>query len=159
MTGPRCRPAGSLAAPIVGADVCHCGAAVRPVPHGEDWAWVDDLGQTFVSNLDAVHAEWDKIRAEMATAGPGVADTPAINRYAVMSAQLVLAWVDWGHPHSPAGSGRSTPSPWCCGQPMQAVPAGWMCRVRRTVVEYDDLLGTVQVFEREAFSRSAASDG
>jgi len=158
VTSP-CSPTGCLAAPVTRPSTCHCGARIVPVPRGDDWLWADEHGQTYVSNRLAVEAEWGKIRDEMhalaadrtpKTRAERDDETPAINRYSVLSAQLGLGWVDLGHQHDPAdmgavGGGTLSPPPWCHREPMQAVPAGWRCRVARVVAGYDDLIGAVQV--------------
>lgn len=133
-----CAPTGDITAPPATTAHCHCGAVIRPVPRGDtDWAWIDDTGQTRIDNVQAVLAEERRIREEIHTIG----DTPAWNRYCVLGAQLGLAYVDWGHSHSPTSGAPADPPPWCCGEPMQAVPAGWRCRATSTIHPYRERSG------------------
>lgn len=143
---PSCRPVGSLAYPVTGPSRCHCGVTVRPVPRGDDWAWADDQGHTHVSHIGEILAELDRCHAVALDKTADMNDPVVaadVHRYSVISAALALGYADTGHSHSPTGpEGRtSTPPPWCCDQPMWAVPAGWRCRVAHTVVPYTDLLG------------------
>lgn len=152
MTGSACAPTGSLAAPVCAPTICRCGEPITPVPWGaDDWSWVDARGRTLISHTEEIAAEYARVRQVMAAGPPGGdVDDPdyvaAIGRYSVMRCAESIGHMEVWHSHGPATGGRAlTAPPWCCGQPMQAVPAGWRCRATGTTHGYDDLLGLVQV--------------
>lgn len=139
-----CTPTGDLASPLPHPDRCRCGATIRPVPRGDDWAWEDEHGQTYVSHIAEIHAEWNRCHAVASDPHADMTDPVVmadVMRYSVMSAALALNHANKGHTHSPIGEARHQPPPWCCGQPMQSVPRGWKCRVAKSVVPYADILG------------------
>ena len=135
-----CHPSGDLASPLPQPDRCRCGATIRPVPRADDWAWEDEHGQTAVWHHAEILAEYQRLCDAVNT---GTADETDWAHYSTWTAALNLGHVNWGHQHSPTGTAGATltPPPWCCGQPMQAIPRGWRCRVGRTVEPYTDLLG------------------
>jgi hypothetical protein len=131
-----CNPNGPLTPPQHTPTTCYCGATITPVPAGpHDWAWADPNGETRIDTAPAVYAEAQLIRD--AITPPAIADTPAWNRYSVLSAQLDLGWINLGHAHTPTHGGSTiTPVPWCHDQPMHATPTGWRCRTTKTTTPY-----------------------
>lgn len=139
-----CHPTGDLASPLPRPDRCRCGATIRPVPRGDDWGWEDDAGQTYVSHIAEILAELDRCHAVALDPRADMTDPAVVadvGRYSVMSAALAIGHINKGHQHEPTGEAKHQPPPWCCGQPMQAVPRGWRCRTAKTLHPYDDLLG------------------
>jgi hypothetical protein len=147
-----CTPTGSLATPIITPAYCHCGATIRAVPWGDsDWLWADKDGRTRVSHVNEIYDELRRCHAVVLDPDAHLDDPVVIadvGRYSLLSAALAVGHgIDLGHGHTPMRGGRSlTAPPWCCGDPMQAVPAGWRCRITGSVHPYDDLFGNIPIY-------------
>jgi hypothetical protein len=118
--------------------MCSCGDPLRavPTPDGRDWSYVsartgrgtrDDSPPGY---QDDPAGWWDMIKRDH------------IEIYLSISAALELNGGQWTHPHVPASCDHLPhpslpPVPECCGTPMWYTPAGWRCRVNRTLVTAD----------------------
>lgn len=130
-----CIPVGPLA-PITLADaVCQCGAALHPVPAGDEWGFADDNGLTRIDTRpqalrDDPRGWWEWLAAEH------------IGTYSRLSAAINLGCYSFTHVHHQVpGSGIGGPYdvPVCHDQPMQYVPGGWRCRARGVVFPIAEL--------------------
>lgn len=121
-----CAPVGPLAPFSPPGATCDCGARLHARPSGErDWSWHDGEGRALVDlsppgYRDDPRGWWARLAQE------------DIAAYSAMTCRADLGLLQWSHRHRPArGPATADPIPWCCEEPMRAIPAGWECRVSR----------------------------
>lgn len=108
-----------------------CEALLRPVPCGDEFAYVDDSGASFVRHgipekLDAVEARIAEYQARRAT-------VPTVLWHVRQQLTHQMTFGGWGHLHRPDRARRVGPLveievPEHCAWPMRLTPTGWACR-------------------------------